>query len=423
MEQSTVALIIAAIMALLFVTEKIPLAVTAMLAALAMYFTGILSFTEAMTGFTSSAVILLIGMMIMGIAFEQVGLADRLSALVMKLSGTNEKKFAVIIIIITAVTASFLVSLVVVTVMMGIVNRAVENSDGRLTRKSIYMPLAISAIYGSTITSISATSIMTASSMLQDSGYGRGFGFLEPGILSIPVLVISVLAYVTFGYGYANKCFDFIEQQTDGVRESNAVDVPAWKTWLTAGVMATCILCFIFTDLNIGAVSLTGALILIVFGCIDDKTAFRKINWSVVLLVVGSLGFAKGMFVSGAGQVIAEAVMRLFGSLGQSPYAMCIVFMCLAVILTNFISNNATVTIILPIALMVAKSLGVDGISYALAVSVGANLSVCTPIACANISMTTVVGYRMKDYLRVGGMFNIIAVVVVSLMLRIVYFT
>ena len=422
MAQSTIALIIAAVMAALFITEKIPLAVTALLTALAMYFTGVLSFTQAMSGFTSSAVQLLIGMMIMGLAFENVGLADRLSSLVMKFSGASEKRFVAIIIIITAITASFLVSLVVVTIMMGIVDKAVAKSDGHLTRKGIYMPMAISAIYGSTITSISATSIMTASSMLAESGYGRGFTFFEPGMLSVPVLMICLVMYLTVGHRFAKNCFDFEEQPLSDIETAKRDGVPSWKTWLTAAVILACILCFMFTELDVGAVALTGGCLLIVFKCVDQKTVFKKINWSVVLLVVGSLGFAKGMFESGAGYKIAEAVMALFGSLGDDPYAMCIVFLLLSVIMTNLMSNNATVTIILPVALMVAKALGVDGISYALACAVGANLSVMTPIACANISMTTSAGYRVKDYVRVGGMFNIIAFVVVSAMLYLRFF-
>ena len=120
--------------------------------------------------------------------------------------------------------------------------------------------------------------------------------------------------------------------------------------------------------------------------------------------------------------MIANTIVTVFGSMANNAYFMCIVFLLLSVILTAFTSNTSTIAVVLPIALSVAGSLDTNLIPYALAVCVGANLSTSTPIACANISLTTVVGYRTKDYLKVGGVFTLVAAAVAAILLKVVYF-
>ena len=68
MTQSTVAIIILVITVFLFITDFVPDAIVAMLAALAMYGTGILTFEQAVSGFSSTTVMLIIGRMILSSA-------------------------------------------------------------------------------------------------------------------------------------------------------------------------------------------------------------------------------------------------------------------------------------------------------------------------------------------------------------------
>ncbi len=85
-------------------------------------------------------------------------------------------------------------------------------------------------------------------------------------------------------------------------------------------------------------------------------------------------------------------------------------------------SNNAAVTISVPIALSIATILKADPVIFAVACGVGVNLSVSTPISTNTIAVTTSAGYRFSDYIRVGGLMNLIAVGTAALALKLFYF-
>ena len=140
------------------------------------------------------------------------------------------------------------------------------------------------------------------------------------------------------------------------------------------------------------------------------------------MIVAGTLGFAKGIDVSGAGALIAEKLIGLAGPLASSDYFMTLFMLFLATLLSNFMSNNSAAVIVAPIAFAIAASMGSDPLPSAVAIAVGSNQAVMTPICTANITMTTVVGYRFKDYIRFGGLINVIAFVCSAAALYFVYF-
>ena len=157
-------------------------------------------------------------------------------------------------------------------------------------------------------------------------------------------------------------------------------------------------------------------------GCIDLKHAYRSVSWDVVFLVVGSLGIAKGLAVSGASTLIADATLKLFSFISSSPCGMCIVILLLSTVLSNFMSNGATVSIVVPIALSIASALGTPGTPFVLAGAIGANISVATPISVTQITMSCSVGYRFHDLLKMGGFINLLNFLATALALVLVYY-
>ncbi len=171
-----------------------------------------------------------------------------------------------------------------------------------------------------------------------------------------------------------------------------------------------------------GAIAIFGATVLLLTKCIETKTAFRNMDWSTIVLIATSIGFAKGVELSGAGEVIARFFINIAGPIGKSVCGMCILMLFLGTLLSNFMSNNAAVTILTPIAIVIAQSFDANILAYVLAVAIGANISLATPICVATVTMTAIVGYRTKDYLRVGGLFNIAAFISTAIALWLLYF-
>ena len=102
---------------------------------------------------------------------------------------------------------------------------------------------------------------------------------------------------------------------------------------------------------------------------------------------------------------------------------MCMLILVLSTVLSNFMSNIGVVVLIVPICLKLAATMGVDATPALLwPVPSGTNVSVATPVCVGPITVTTVAGYRFKDYVRVGGLFNLLATIVTEISLWAVYY-
>lgn len=186
-------------------------------------------------------------------------------------------------------------------------------------------------------------------------------------------------------------------------------------------VILGCIFCFL-RGMHRGAVALFGACLLVLTGCMTIKEAFSGVSWETAFTIAGSLGFAQGIASSGAGYRITDAILNICGPLGQSPFAMCFVMLFLSTLLSNFMSNAATVTVLFPIALGLAQSLHADAMAFALACGIGANMSIATPVCTAAVTFTVTAGYRAKDYVRIGGILNLLMLLADGFALYFVYF-
>lgn len=416
MEPSTIALIILLIALILFITEKIPLPITAIMAMLAMAFTGVISFNEAFSGFSNRVVFMIIGMSMLSASFFSVGLASKIGQILLRFDRLDERMFVAIIFSLAMCLGIFFNAMIVVAMFAPILDSVTVETNGKISRKMTYLPLAIGSIIGGQASSISASCIMTASGMLANSYYGRGMTIFEPLKIGLPGMLVSLLFYLTIGYKLQKRFFDFPEKKSSLPIKEKGAPPPqnmTYRMWFVLIVSIACIIGFI-AGLNMGATALLSACIVIIFRCVSVKDAFANVSWETVFIVAGSLGFAQGIAASGAGQVITDTILSICGPIGQSAAGMCIVMMFIATILSNFMSNTATVTILMPIALALAQTLGADAMAFALACGIGADMSLATPICQAPITYSITAGYRAKDFLRVGGLLNLLIFIVAA---------
>lgn len=421
MDNSTIALIIAAITMVLYATNVISVSVTSLLSALAMAFFGIISVADAFSGFTSTAVLLIIGMAIVSDAFFHCGVGRKIGGLLYR-ENTSERRFVVIIFLLATLLSGLFVGSVIVATFSPIVDSIAMKSNGRIRRKMVYLPLGIGAVIGGNLTVIGSTSVLNASGILAESSFGRGFQFFETAPVILPALILSAIVFLTFGYNWQERCLDFEETLPASVEEDGVSEKITPKMVIVTVVLLGCIVCFAAGIGDMGGVAMLGALIVILTGCVDEKAVYQRIDWQVVLSVVGALGFAKGMDVSGAGAKLANVLVDVCTPILKGPFGMCCLILVIATVLSDFMSNNAAVVICAPIGIFIAQTFGVSPLPFVMAAGIGANLSVSTPIATSTITMTLVAGYRFKDYLKIGGVYNLLCTVVTMLSLRVLYF-
>lgn len=425
MEQSTIAIIVLIATLVLYSIPKMPLSVTTILAMLSLAVFGIIDYSTAYSGFAHQVIFLIAGLMIIGQATVTTGLAQSFGGILTKTkAGNNEKTFLIVLFLVSTLASVFVNAALTVAILMPIINAVVLRSNGAVTKKGTYMALGISSVLGNNLLTISATSMLTAVSIMSEAGYGE-MSIFAPLAINLPAVITVIIMYVLVGKKLQDKWFDFdeipIEIDEDNKKKEEEVEHPVWKQVLVAVVLIAVVVALMM-KVNFGLAALLGASALIVTGCISEKQAFRSVGWGTVVIVAGAIGFSKGIMASGAGVVIADFFINISGPLGQSGLGMCVVLFFVATLISNIMSDNATVAIMLPIAMAIAQSMGITPAPLFLAVCSGTKVALATPICVAPMTQIGVAGYRFKDYLRMGGLVNVICMVVTLIAIAIIYY-
>lgn len=373
MQQSTIAIIILIVAVILYVIDRIPMCVVALMSMLAMVFFGIISWSDAFAGMGNSTVMLIMGMSVVGGALIRTGFARTLgNALIRVSKSTSEKTFIFILYIVGCVTSAAFHAVAVMCIFLPVIDALIANSDGKYTRKQTYMALGVGSLLGSNLTIAGSGSMLLSVSLLSDSEFGYQMGFFEPALIGCAGVLIGIIFYLTVGHSWYQKTLKFEDSDaaislTEDTKSDDAQS--PWKKWFVLGILAVGIVCMI-RGANVGGVAMTLATICMLTGCITPKDAFDSVGWPSLFLIVGALGFAKGLDVSGAGQVIADTVIGLFGPLGENAFVMCSIICCIAAVLSEFMSNNGTVAICVPIGLLLAKQLGASPVAFTMAAAI-----------------------------------------------------
>ena len=142
-----------------------------------------------------------------------------------------------------------------------------------------------------------------------------------------------------------------------------------------------------------------GALVLL--RVVTPDGAYRAINWTTVVLVAGMIPLSTAMTVTGAADLVADALVSTVGSLG--PIALLAGLFVITAVLGQLISNMATALIVIPIAVAAAVDLGVSAQPVLMSVTVAAAAAFLTPVATpVNMMVMDPGGYRFGDYWKLG---------------------
>ena len=418
MSPTTITLIFLAFAVVMFVTEKIPLAVTSMIVCIGLVITGVLNVNDAFSGFINSNVILFVAMFIVGGALFETGMANEIGSLVTKFA-KSERGLIVAIMVIVGVMSGFLSNTGTAAVLIPVVIGIAAKSGYKRSR--LLMPLVFAAAMGGNLSLIGAPGNMIAQSALEP--LGLSFGFFEYAVVGLPILIAGILFYATIGFRILpnhdteedNSIFD--ETQDFG-------SVPKWKKVLSLVILIATLMGMIFEEqigVKLCITGCVGALLLILTGVISEKDALKLIDLKTIFLFGGTLSLAKALEVTGAGELIADKVI---GALGDhpSPVFFTLVVFLLCCVMTNFMSNTATTALMAPICLSIAQGMGADPRAVLMACVIGGSCAYVTPIGMpANTMVVGAGNYKFIDYAKSGLPLIVIATVISMIILPIAF--
>lgn len=420
MDPAVKCLLLLLVVAVLFITEKIPLAVTSIFAAVACWLLGLVDITEVFIGMSDSTVVLFGGMFIVGAAMFYTGLAQDIGGHIVKLFGTGEIKLMIGIMIIAAIMSAFLSNTGTTACLIPVVIGICKEAHILVSREM--MPLAFAAGLGGTITLIGTPPNIIANVALKAAGMADlQFSFFEYAWIGVPITVAGIL-YMIFIGRHLLPDREVTDFNVDNVeQEFEANETTKTKKIICGIIMLGVILAMATSIVPLEIAAVVGALLCVVTGCLSEKQAYASIDWVTIFLFAGMIPMATAMNTSGAGKLIAEYTVNAMGG-NPSPYLITAVLFCLAVVLTQFMSNTASKALLCPVGIALASQVGASPRAVLMAILIASSCAFATPVGTPPNTLVLGPGkYTFMDYVKCGSGLVIVCLIVSVIVIPIVW--
>ena len=186
------------------------------------------------------------------------------------------------------------------------------------------------------------------------------------------------------------------------VQEEDEVSFRSEKLPLALGIIGGVVGLAAMEVVPILVSALAGVVGMVATGCVRPNEVYEAVDWSVIVLLAGLIPLGMAMERSGAAAYLAHGVTEL--SAGLPAFLLLLIFYVFTSLVTQLISNNASVILMIPMAVETAQLTGADPFSFVLAVTFAASGALLTPIGYqTNLMVYGPGGYRFTDFVRMGA--------------------
>lgn len=188
-------LVILAVALIVFLTDRLSSELVALLVAVALAITGVLTPQEALSGFSTTAVITIMAVFILAEALRRSGVSDQVGQLLLKIGGKGEVRLTVIVMMAGAFLSLFMNNIAAAAVLLPAASGAAKKAGVNTSR--ILMPLAFGTILGGTATLLTTANIVI-NSLLVDRGL-HSFSVTDFAWVGVPVTIAGAVYMALFG--------------------------------------------------------------------------------------------------------------------------------------------------------------------------------------------------------------------------------
>ena len=429
-------------MALWWVTEAVPIAVTALLPIVLFPLTGALSIGETTSAYGDKFVFLYLGGFLLAIAIEKWELHRRIALNIIKLIGTD-LKFIILGFMVATAFLSMWISNTATSVMMLPIGAAIisqlkdnpetERNENVIFGKALMLAIAYSASIGGIATLIGTPPNLVLAGIVQKL-YGIEITFFEWIKLGLPISLF--LLAICWKY-LTSLAFNLKGMKLSGGREEISrfllelgsiskqekivltVFVLTALAWITRSFLLQPFMPFI--DDTIIAISAGIVLFLLPSGKENGRILIWedavKIPWGIIILFGGGMALAKGFGETGLAVWIGEKLTDL----ENLPLILLVLVLVAAVnFLTEVTSNLATTAMLLPILAPMALAMNIHPYFLLVAATLAASCAFMLPVATPPNAVVFASGHlQIKDMVRAGVWMNIFSILIITL---IIYF-
>lgn len=429
-------------MALWWVTEAVPIAVTALLPIVLFPLTGALAIGATTAAYGDKFVFLYLGGFLLAIAIEKWELHRRIALSIIKLIGTNLKRIILGFMIATAFLSMWISNTATSVMMLPIgaaiisqlqENPATERNERKVFGKALMLAIAYSASIGGIGTLIGTPPNLVLAGIVEKL-YGIEITFYQWIKLGLPISILLLaicwkyLTSVAFDLkgmklpGGRNEISKLLKDLGRISRQEKIVLTVFVLTalgWITRSFLLQPLVPFIDDTI----IAMTAGIALFVLPSGKDKGRIlvwedtTRIPWGIIILFGGGMALAKAFGETGLAVWIGEQLTDL----ENLPLILLVLVLVAAVnFLTEVTSNLATTAMLLPILAPMAVAMNIHPFFLLVAATLAASCAFMLPVATPPNAVVFGSGHlQIKDMVRTGIWMNMISILLITL---IIYF-
>lgn len=405
--------------AILWVTGIIPLQITSILAIILLPMLKIMPSGEAFALFGNSAVFFILGAFILSAALIDCGLSTRLTCVALEKFSSSPTRLRTAILLLSAFMSFWMsehaVAAMFFPIVMGLVTAfGLKPRESRFGQ-SYFFALAWGCVIGGIATYLGGARNPLAAGILY-AETGVQVSFLGLLTASFPLVVIMLgLAWLVLRLLFPAEPVDLAKARAQLEHERNQIG-PLSKRELQIGSVSLLTILgwiFLFNFFSLASIALFSVAVLFMFRLVSWQEIETNVNWGIILMYGGAIALGSALHSSGAS---AWVIDRTLGDAALSPILLVVLLGVLSLTLTEFISNAAVVSVMMPIGLALAKSHGVSPEAIMLAIALPSGLSYMMPMGTPATAIAYSSGFMsQKEFFSYGLLMNCLSLAAFAL--------
>ena len=404
MNSMVICLIIFAVMIILFFNRKIPMAFTSMGVIVALYVAGCVDKATVFAGFGNNNVLTMAGMFIVAAGLSRTQMVNNITKLFYRVNNGSFTRVLASYILVIFLLGQFVPSL---PAMFAMVYPLVISMCKQLkcSPSKMMYPIAVTVVSTSfVIEPIGpyAAWFVTQNGYLESYGWtGSPLSMWSETMVFLPTALVTLLLTI---FVLPKLMPDQPETETAAITGPDITNNEALspvREFLGYGIFIATVI-GLMLGLPSWAVTMAGATAVVLSGVLDEQTALIRMNMSMVLLYAGVTVMGEALGNTGAAQLLGDLAAGALSGV-RNGYIIGAVFYLVSFLMTSFLYNRATTTVLIPILIISCSSIGCDPRGPVILCSLASMSSLITPMPNPVVPMAMQAGgYTQKTILRVG---------------------
>lgn len=413
------AIIVFIVCAVFWVTQVLPLAITSLLAIVLLPLLGILDEATAYSLFGNKAVFFILGAFVISTGLVTSGLSERTALWVLRKTGGKPKRLLAGVYFLCVTAAFIMPEHAVAAIMIPLVLQVAQWLELKPKQTTFGKALILAVVWGSLIGGVAtflggARNILAVAILEENTGLTIGFTQWATAILPISVGLAIACFFLLL------KLFPIDIEGTSGIQEKLEEKKQQLGKWTDdeitmLAIMAGTVLAWITIGEHVGIanIALVSAVILFLFRVVKWHHVEQHINWGVILMYGGAIALGVALEKTGAAIYVTE---RLVEAAPVSVWIVLLVLIVVTLLFTEVMSNSAVVAMLMPVALSIALTMGINPVAMTYMIAVAAGLAFMMPMGSPpNALGYATQFYSLHDAMRSGIVANVVALIIMLL--------